>query len=387
MIDYNYENYYFGGIQEAPMGNPLLFPLTQRDIDKMAKTIKDEPVSITIDKNGTYVINSADYGVDGLSSVDIVVDVPSAPSATKFYYSNGFMSESDDTTITVNSYSQESDLLSVVIGDSVTSIGSSAFTDCGSLASIEIPNSVTSIGEMAFAGCELLDSVIIGSGVTSIEDSAFINCDSLNSVTINSNYFMSTNPEMSTIFGEQVAEYIIGGSVTSIGNFAFEGCTSLASVTIGDSVTSIGNSAFEGCASLASVTIGDSVTSVGNSAFYSCTSLESVTIGNSVTSIGEGTFAGCSSLTSVTIPNSVTSIGVGAFDYTDEIILESNTPISLDGGYYVIKAFGSIESGSGSGSGGGRELKIYVPMEAFDNYYNSTDPGWVYYRDCLVGYN
>jgi hypothetical protein len=84
MIDYNYDNYYFGGMQESPMGNPLLFPLTQRDIDKMVieKTIKDEPVTITIDKNGTYIIKPSDYGVDGLSSVDLVINVAGGGSGS-----------------------------------------------------------------------------------------------------------------------------------------------------------------------------------------------------------------------------------------------------------------------------------------------------------------
>ena len=47
-------------------------------------------------------------------------------------------------------------LTSVVIGDSVTSIGDRAFEDCSSLTSIVIPDSVTSIGESAFYGCDSL---------------------------------------------------------------------------------------------------------------------------------------------------------------------------------------------------------------------------------------
>ena len=42
------------------------------------------------------------------------------------------------------------------IPSSVTSIGSSAFSDCSSLQSITIPSSVTSIGSSAFSGCYLV---------------------------------------------------------------------------------------------------------------------------------------------------------------------------------------------------------------------------------------
>ena len=38
----------------------------------------------------------------------------------------------------------------IIIGDSVTTIGGSAFEDCSSLTSVTIPNSVTTIGGSAF---------------------------------------------------------------------------------------------------------------------------------------------------------------------------------------------------------------------------------------------
>ena len=72
----------------------------------------------------------------------------------------------------------------LVIPNSVTSIGDSAFSDCYGLTSVTIPYSVTSIGEGAFAGCSGLTSVTIGNSVTSIGDSAFSDCYGLTSVTI-----------------------------------------------------------------------------------------------------------------------------------------------------------------------------------------------------------
>jgi hypothetical protein len=118
------------------------------------------------------------------------------------------------------------------------------------LTNVIIPDSVTSIGDSAFYNCTSLTSVTIPSSVTSIGDSAFGSCTSLTSVTIPS-------------------------SVTSIGNFAFQGCTSLTSVTIPDSVTIIRVSTCYNCTSLTSVIIPNSVTSIGSFAF-SGTSLTTV---------------------------------------------------------------------------------------------------------------
>ncbi|MBO5910547.1 MAG: leucine-rich repeat domain-containing protein, partial [Clostridia bacterium] len=252
-------------------------------------------------------------------------------------------------------------LTSVVIGDSVTSIGSDAFEDCSSLTKVNYTGTIdewvqiafsdsysnplyyaknlyinnelvteanittaTKINNYAFYKYSSLTSVVIGDSVTSIGDYVFCYCDSLTSV-------------------------VIGNSVTRIGSEFFSGCSSLTSIlvdennvsyksidgnlyskdgkiliryapgkkdtvfTIPNSVTSIGEAAFSGCSSLTSVVIGDSVTSIGEEAFYDCDSLTSVVIGDSVTSIGKYAFFHCTSLTSVVIGDSVTSIGEDAF--------------------------------------------------------------------------
>ena len=133
----------------------------------------------------------------------------------------------------------------VEIGDSVTSIGGSAFLRCYTLSSITMPGSVTSIGGSAFSYCYTLSPITIPDSVTSIGGSAFSYCYTLSSITI---------PD----------------SVTLIGSNMFQGCYTLSSITIPDSVTSIDGYTFQSCYTLSSITIPDSVTSIGGSAFQSC---------------------------------------------------------------------------------------------------------------------
>jgi len=181
------------------------------------------------------------------------------------------------------------DIPSIIGGVSVTAIGENAFRFEATITSIVIPDSVKTIGTRAFADCSALTSLKIGSHVTSIGDQAFSDDILLKSV-------------------------VIPSSVTTIGADAFAANHALTSLTIGNHVTSIGEGAFKLCHSLKSVSIPNSVRTMGNAVFSQCTALESLKIGNHVTSIGYYALA-FTSLKSVVIPNSVNTIGPCAFFY------------------------------------------------------------------------
>ena len=333
--------------------------------------------SLTIGDSVTSIGQAAFAYCSGLTEVTIPNSVTSLGSYA-FYGCSGLTSftlSDGDTEISIgaNSFSEtrvqnlyvgrnwtgdlpkSHYLTTLTIGNSVTSIGGSAFQGCSSLTEVTIPNSVTSIGQDAFQGCRGLTEVSIGNSVTSIDDQAFSGCSGLTSVTIpnsvtgignsvfsgcsgltsftlsdgdtdmsiGANSF--SNTKVQTLYvgrnwtgdlpkSHYLTTLTIGNSVTSIGEYAFSGCSGLTGVTIGNSVTSIGEYAFSGCSGLTGVTIPNSVMRIGGAAFQGCSGLTKVTIPNSVTSIGGLAFSGCSGLTELTIGNSVTSISNFAFN-------------------------------------------------------------------------
>ena len=182
-------------------------------------------------------------------------------------------------------------LTDFVFGEEVEHIPDYLCYQLTSLNTIVIPNSVTSIGTNAFSFCSGLKTVTIPNSVTSIGTNAFSFCSGLKTVTI-------------------------PNSVTNIGSSAFEDCTELKTVTIGNSVTDIGDEAFSSCFNLTEVSIPNSVTSIGDEAFYFCTDLKTVTIGNSVKSIGDKAFYHCSSLEHVT-SKAVTPPQIWAMTFDD----------------------------------------------------------------------
>ena len=225
-----------------------------------------------------------------------------------------------------------------------------AFYNCTNLTSVTIGNSVTSIGYWAFFGCSSLQSITLPfvGGSKSTTSSSFsslfgyiFGTSSYAGGVSTKQYYSSSSYQIFYIPSSLKSVVITGGnipfgafsnctglasitipdSVTSIGGRAFSGCTSLTSVTIPDSVTSIDTYAFSDCTGLTSVTIGDGVTSIGYYAFYDCRNLTSVTIGYRVRSIGWDAFSACRSLTSVTISNNVTKIGSDAFYACDSLTI------------------------------------------------------------------
>ena len=161
-----------------------------------------------------------------------------------YYFLNKEASYTENNEISKYFFYNCSELTSITIPSSVTSIGECAFYNCYRLTSITIPSGVTSIGGSAFFGCSGLTSITIPSGVTSIGGSTFSCCSGLTSITIPS-------------------------GVTSIGGYAFSCCSGLTSITIPSGVTSIGRCAFSGCSGLTSIYVSwNTPLYISSSVFY-----------------------------------------------------------------------------------------------------------------------
>lgn len=266
-------------------------------------------------------------------------------------------------------YANRSSIISLVIDNSVTSIGDNAFYGCSNMTHVSLSNNLTSIGYQAFFSCRSLpiennvryaDYYVVGSvgttltsypiksGTKWIGKNAFEKCSNMASVSIPT-------------------------SVEIIDDNAFNQCSSLTSIFIPDSVISIGDYAFRKCTSLTSISGGNGLTSIGASAFEQCIGLTIVNIPNRVTSIGDYAFMACRTLTTLSIPERVTNIGSRAFGNCDSIAqayVYSPIPIAIAGqadwDYLMIFYTNS------SGVGIPKHLTIYVPCASLDAYKSAN---------------
>ena len=201
----------------------------------------------------------------------------------------------------------------VVISDSTTYVGSSAFEISDSITAVTLSGSITSYtGSNIFKDCSNLKTVTVEDGVTTLGDTMFYNCTALTSIDLSDTLTdMGTNALAKT----GLTSIEIPGSVATVKGL--NGCESLASVTLNEGTSAIYDSAFSGCSALTSIELPSTVTSVGEYAFKNCTSLATVELNDGLTTIGYDAFYKCTSLESIELPGTITTIRSSGSDSTN----------------------------------------------------------------------
>lgn len=293
----------------------------------------------------TYTLNNADHTATvasyDSSTQDGVIDIPDTVTSGGQPYTVTAIREyafNPSTTIT--------NVSSVFIPTTVTSIGGFAFRCCKFLATVTFAegSQLKSIGRHAFSGTisahPRFKEIQIPDSVETIGTSAFHNCQDLESITLPA----SLKTIESSTFSDcrNLSEVKLPASLKAIQSYVFGGCSDLKTVSydgslaqwsqitadngfLGDShpslvtddytaqfipvrddaypppktVTITKYTGTESTVILPSTISNWPVTKIGEDALKDNTTITSVTIPASVTEIGSNAFAGCTNLTSV----------------------------------------------------------------------------------------
>ena len=195
-----------------------------------------------------------------------------------------------------------------------------------SASSLIIPDGVTSICDSAFKDREKLKSIIFPETLKEIGDSAFSGCSGLTDVELPKGLQRIGRAAFKTC--GNLRSLSVGDSLVSIGQEAFNSCYEIKAITLPPTVRSIGASAFRNCSLLSSVTLPESVQEMGDAVFARCPWLDNVVIPNGIASIGAEFFGGCSRLKTLSLPASVKRIGSRAFENC-ELIESVAIPVDL----------------------------------------------------------
>lgn len=215
-----------------------------------------------------------------------------------------------------NCFESNSEVTSVTIPNSVTSLGISCFSSCG-ITSVSLPNSITGLPDECFYNCTNLTAIEIPNSVTSLGNRCFYSCSNLTGLRI---------PDGVTHLPSNCFEGCTGlitvempNTVTYLGWMCFRDCKSLTNIDLSDALTVILNYCFDGCSSLTSIEIPASVTSLSPSCFSNCSSLTTIDLPPSLTSLEQSCFLNCSNLKSIELPASLQHIEGYCFEYCSSL--------------------------------------------------------------------
>ncbi len=244
-------------------------------------------------------------------------------------------------SIASGAFSNNVQIQTLYIPDTVKEIESSSFSGCTSLTAVKLPNQLSIIAPSLFSGCTSLKSITIPESVTEIMSRSFSGCYNMETVyfnAINCASFSSsftffertdnTNVDVTVYIGknvEVIPTYIFyqceflkqvifeeNSACISIGNYAFKN-SGITSINLPEGLVRIGKEAFYVCSKLENIALPSSLSEVGGGAFLNCALIKEITIPNKLTIIPERMFYGCTSLTELYLHDEITEIGSSAF--------------------------------------------------------------------------
>lgn len=195
---------------------------------------------INIGKNVTVIGDGAFLDCEGMTAINVADD-----NAVYSSKDGVFFDKSGETLL---QYPNAKEGTAYVLPEGVKTIRTNAFYRNNKLESVVLADSVTSIGAAAFSYSQI-KNITLGSSLENIEEGAFERCENLGNI-------------------------ILPDTLKTIGKAAFYACTSITEVTIPDSVITIGKSAFQRDTGIKTVILGTGVETIGPAAFGNNANLE-----------------------------------------------------------------------------------------------------------------
>ena len=322
-------------------------------------------------------------------------------------------------------YCQNIEAIEFEDGSALESIGVLSFFNCPKVVSVVLPETVTSIGAYGMGDCFALESVYVPQGMSFIQVTAFSNSAKVvldvakgtyaeeyakaNGVdyTVRSFVYVSVAKGTCGANAEwnfyENGELVISGS-GAMTNFASHSAQPWANfrhlikkVVIGKDITAVGNYAFAYCQNIEAIEFedGSALESIGVLSFFNCPKVVSVVLPETVTSIGAYGMGDCFALESVYVPQGMSFIQVTAFSNSAKVVLDvakgtyAEEYAKANGVDYTVRSFVYVSVAKGT-CGANAEWNFYENGElvisgsgAMTNFASHSAQPWANFRHLI----
>ncbi len=362
------EGYYFAGwYYSEEYTSRLSNPLTSIPVQSVSLHARFIDISES-SRFFNYITDQGNVIIVGLTSVGKAQKEIVIPSQINGDRVSGIGFSLTDTSATNLSVFQSTILETVVIPDTVRSIGNFAFYGATNLKEVIVEgNNLVTIGIGAFAGCTSLNSFDLPSSVTNIGKYCFagmsINNSATNGITFNGEGSWSVVDKWANVdMAFSTMNIPSDSSLSVINNYAFYNLTNLKQITLPTTLTSLNYLAFlnsgieyvdafaggnfisyqgavysadgktliyypaKGAAGFA---LKSGTTAIASYAFYDNKNITTVTSGASLITIGAYAFYQCENLESIALDDNTTLTTIGDYAFSKSKLAYFNFPTSF----------------------------------------------------------
>ena len=275
------------------------------------------------------------------------------------------------TEIKKRTFSNCSSLANVTIKGEVTSIGESAFLN-NAFTAIQLPESLKTIGSSAFRNCGKLEKITLPNNTVNIGNAAFLNCSALHLVSVpdsvasvgknvffyNDDITVEIRKNSGTVSDKLLAQQgihhvILDENISTIGKNVFDSCYELSSVTYGNetvksgeyklskSIKAVGSEVFKNNPLLRNLIVPDTLENIGDNAFYNAIQsgyhckdvivtfyyvngeiaanilnsqyVSHIVVNDNIHALGEKAFFNMPVLETISLPDTISAVGANVF--------------------------------------------------------------------------
>ena len=275
------------------------------------------------------------------------------------------------TEIKKRTFSNCSSLANVTIKGEVTSIGESAFLN-NAFTAIQLPETLKTIGSSAFKNCGKLEKITLPNNTANIGNAAFLNCSALHLVSVpdsvasvgqnvffyNDNITVEIRKNSGTVADKLLAQQgihhaILDENISAIGTNVFDSCYELSSVTYGNetvkageyklskSIKTISSEAFKDNPLLRNLIVPDTLETIGDNVFYNAIQtgyhckdvtvtfyyvngeiatnilnsqyVSHIVVNDNIHALGEKAFFNMPVLETISLPDTISAVGANVF--------------------------------------------------------------------------